>query len=459
MLQNQYTMKFRQFLLDRTIDSTALFLLTHQFAYEEGTCLLYSGSSYETAKQSFLFLFPYESITIGAEEKNPWEALKKAGCGTSTNGSSFPEWVGFLGYEMGAPHMLASTPKAYWQRCAVTLRVDHQTGAAEVRVIEDETFLINNSNKDWLKRLSTQEGWKKLLQTEPPAAKTNEKLVLTSISDSQASYINKIEQTKEFIRKGDVYQINLSQQWEFLGQRDPFILFKQLSLLNPAPFSAYFYLKDFAIISSSPERFLQKEGQVLETRPIKGTAPRGKTQAEDTLNKDTLKASVKERAELMMITDLMRNDLGKVSEIGSVEVPLLCACEAYQNVFHLYSVVRSQALSSIAPIDIVRACFPGGSITGCPKLRAMEVIAELESRPRGIYTGSIGYFTGNGDFDFNIAIRTVVLEKHCISTTYSENTSKINIQLGGAIVIDSNPVKEYEETHHKGESIFKILNL
>lgn len=201
-------------------------------------------------------------------------------------------------------------------------------------------------------------------------------------------------------------------------------------------------------MSSSPERFLQKRGNVLETRPIKGTAPRGKTVAEDLNHKKNLLKSEKELAELMMITDLMRNDLGKISVNGSVEVSLLCGCEAYHNVFHLFSIVRSRVLAKFHPLEIVRACFPGGSITGCPKLRAMEVIAELEQRPRGIYTGSIGYFSQNGDFDLNIAIRTLMMTE-----------GKINVQLGGGIVIDSQPRKEYEETYHKGRSIFEILNL
>lgn len=529
-------MKYHSILLKRTIDSNALFHLTQQFAHEKGTCLLYSGSSYESAKHSFLFLFPYDVITIlpnkkqrqswngeiiQSNEENPWKALKELGPEIGKGVASFPEWVGFFGYEMGAysndaitiPLLSASTPEAYWQRCALTLKVDHQTGAAIVRLADVDMSCLNEYNRNWLSRLSIQEGWDELLEEKLSLKKSNSKIALKSISDTKASYLNKIEKAKEFIRNGDVYQINLSQQWEFLGSKDPFDFFKQLAILNPAPFSAYFYLEDFSIISSSPERFLQKQGKILETRPIKGTAPRGKTPSEDANNREALLSSVKEKAELMMITDLMRNDLGKISEIGSVETPLLCACEAYQNVFHLYSIVRSHALPSLSPIDLVRACFPGGSITGCPKLRSMEVIAELESRPRGIYTGSIGYFTEDGDFDFNIAIRTIVLEpvfttrlddlcvkiryicaknfpnihqysenflrkcseliaakhsdhdcedrfleNHWFSNVSIEEKQKINVQLGGAIVIDSDPVKEYEETYHKGDSIFKILN-
>lgn len=463
-------MNSRQLFLDRKLDSTALFKVAQHFANDEGTCLLYSGTAYETARYSYLFLFPFDVIriqsglkqryllgeeTVSSNKANLWEAFKDLASDIGKGEGAFPEWVGFFGYEMGAysdldktlPHLSASTPEAYWQRCAVTLKVDLHTGEAVVRLIDDEKICLDERVRKWFLRLSEKEGWDDLLDKEYSVEVSSGALTLGSLSDTKQSYINKIEQAKEFIRSGDVYQINLSQQWEFLGQRDSFKLFKQLAILNPAPFSAYLHLKDLSIISSSPERFLQKRGQIVETRPIKGTAPRGKTLAEDSHNKKSLLDSVKERAELMMITDLMRNDLGKMSVIGSVEVPLLCGCETYQNVFHLHSIVSSRVLSSIDSIDLVRACFPGGSITGCPKLRAMEVIAELERRPRGIYTGSIGYFAENGDFDFNIAIRTMVVEGQ-----------KINVQLGGAIVIDSDPEKEYEETYHKGASIFEILN-
>lgn len=470
------------FPLNRSLDSNELFHLTQQFANEKGTCLLYSGSSYETAKHSFLFLFPYDVISITPDKKqrrtssgqiilsnetNPWNALKTLAPDIGQGATSFPEWVGFFGYEMGAyshsavtlSRLSVSTPDAYWQRCAITLKVDHQTGCALVRLVDSENItFLNESNKDWFLKLSSQEGWDALMKKKLRPLKSCGKCILKSISETKEGYLHKVEQAKEFIRSGDVYQINLSQQWEFLGSKDPFELFKQLAKFNPAPFSAYFYLEDFTIISSSPERFLNKQGNILETRPIKGTAPRGMTLAEDKNNKEALLSSIKEKAELMMITDLMRNDLGKISEIGSVKVPLICGCETYQNVFHLYSIVCSRALPSIDPIDLVRACFPGGSITGCPKLSSMEVIAKLESRSRGIYTGSIGYFAENGDFDLNIAIRTMVVENYCNTDTYENKNHKINIQLGGAIVIDSDPIKEYEETYHKGDSIFKILN-
>jgi para-aminobenzoate synthetase component 1 len=259
-------------------------------------------------------------------------------------------------------------------------------------------------------------------------------------------YSSKIERAKDLIASGDIYQVNLSQQICFEGERDPYDIFRKLAQKNPAPFSAYLKGKDFAIVSSSPERFLEKKGDYLETRPIKGTIPRGNNNVEDEHNRRELLSSEKEKAELLMITDLMRNDLSKISFPGSVETIDLWRCEPYTNVFHLLSIIRSHAKPNIHPVDLIRQCFPGGSITGCPKLRAMEVIAELEKRARGIYTGSIGYISANGDFDFNIAIRTLVF-----------NAQRLDIQLGGAIVADSISEKEYQETLHKGKSIFNVL--
>ncbi len=233
-----------------------------------------------------------------------------------------------------------------------------------------------------------------------------------------------------------------------LGDVDPFSLFRSLFLENPAPFACYLNFDGVSIVSSSPERLLSKTGSLLETRPIKGTIPRGKDQAEDKVNLSRLLHSEKDKAELLMITDLMRNDIGKTSLVGSVRTEELWRVEAYSNVFHLLSVIRSKAKADKHPLDLVRSCFPGGSITGCPKLRAMELILELEKRARKIYTGSLGYFSSEGDFDFNIAIRTLLVDNE-----------GIDLQLGGAIVLDSNARLEYLETLHKGLSIFQVLGV
>lgn len=463
-------------LKDLVIDRMTLLKITRLFAYEEGTCLFYSGSRYETATQSFLCLFPYdfirvykgfqqryrvgEEIRTSLSEKNPWDGIKTLLPDLGKGKSSFPEWLGFFGYEMGAfsdkekhfPYVAASTPEAYFQRCAVVVSVDHRTNMAKISIADQAEYFFDDHRRQWTERFINPRSWYELVSHAKETDLCSEKEVDSGRKiqsfETEESYLSKIKNIQEMIRAGDVYQINLSQCFEFLGKVDPFNLFLKLALNNPAPFSAFLHLRNFSIVSSSPERFLSKQGNILETRPIKGTSPRGETSEKDKINRLSLMASPKERAELLMITDLMRNDLSKVSVVGSVNTPLLFGCEDYTNVFHLYSIIRSQILSNLHPIDTIRACFPGGSISGCPKLSAMEVIAHLEQRPRGIYTGAIGYFAANGDFDFNIAIRTLVVTEE-----------RASIQVGGAIVIDSDPLEEYKETIHKGRSIFEALGV
>ena len=457
------------------IDRKGLLCLARLFAYEEGTMLLYSGGNYETSNRSYLCLFPYEFIWIQGNDKyrshmqgenrltspleNPWDALKEL-LGDLSQEQVFPEWMGFLTYEMGAysdPQKKVKAfpspriPQAYFQRCAVVLAVDHKEEKSTIWIADQGEYFLTNENKEWLARLSRPEQWQELLQGVPETSSLllngENALALVKPLEPYEDYCKKIQRAKEQIVAGSLYQVNLSQQLELAGHINPFQLFYRINSINPAPFSAYLKMRDFSIVSSSPERFLKKRGLNLESRPIKGTSPRGKTPEEDLLNKQNLLDSEKERAELLMITDLMRNDLGRVSSSGSVKTTQLWECEDYANVFHLYSVVSSQALPDLHSLEILRACFPGGSITGCPKLSAMELIAELEQRSRGIYTGAIGYIASNGDFDFNIAIRTLTVADNMLS-----------IQLGGAIVADSDPEKEYQETLHKGQSIFKALS-
>lgn len=410
-----------------------LFKIAQFFSDQEGTCFLYSGGSYDSAERSFIFLFPYEILEVSRE--SGWETLKKRICPGQ-------DWVGFLGYEMGGcsdpekkidlPYPL--TPDAYFQRCAVTIEFMHYTGKARISCLENRDFFCDREAfLDFVSSL--------------PAVNAAFKALSINAPETLEAYSEKIKQAQELIHNGDIYQINLSHQMEYTTEGNPFSFFYSLSAINPAPFSAYFRFKDFTIVSSSPERLLQKKGKRLETRPIKGTIPRGKTREEDKINREALLASTKDRAELLMITDLMRNDLGKISLPGSVMTEKLIHCEAYSNVYHLLSVISSKS-ENYHPVDIVRACFPGGSVTGCPKLSAMGIIADLEKRSRGIYTGSIGYFAANGDFDFNIAIRTLVF-----------SGKKMTLQLGGAIVADSIPEKEYEETLAKGRSVFQSLEL
>ncbi|MGD9188067.1 MAG: aminodeoxychorismate synthase component I, partial [Desulfobacteraceae bacterium] len=246
----------------------------------------------------------------------------------------------------------------------------------------------------------------------------------------------------DYIAAGDVYQVNLSQRFQVPFQGNGFHLFRQLYDKNPAPFFAFVHAGDHQIISTSPERFLMRAQDRVETRPIKGTRPRGATAEQDRAMREALAASTKDDAELSMIVDLLRNDIGKVCAPGSVRVSEHKRMEAYQNVYHLVSVVEGTLDADKDSVDLIQACFPGGSITGCPKVRAMEIIDELESCRRHIYCGSIGYLSFHDTMDLSIAIRTATL----VGDT-------LRFSVGGGVVYDSEPRAEYEETLHKGQTL------
>jgi para-aminobenzoate synthetase component 1 len=222
----------------------------------------------------------------------------------------------------------------------------------------------------------------------------------------------------------------------------PFQLYCRLRKKSPTPFSAYFFWGDMFLLSSSPERFLKLTGKHVETRPIKGTRPRGLTHIEDEQLKNDLLSSEKDHAENIMIVDLLRNDLSRVCEPHSVQVPALCALESYAAVHHLVSVVQGTLKKEYTAVDLLKATFPGGSITGAPKIRAMELIAEIEPTARGPYCGSLGYIGFQGDMDCSIVIRT-----------FGIKNKKITFQAGGAVTLDSDPAAEYEETLIKARAL------
>lgn len=259
-------------------------------------------------------------------------------------------------------------------------------------------------------------------------------------------YLDSIQRVKDYIYSGDIYQINFTQRFECELNKSPMDLYERLRETNPAPFASYMNFGEGEIVSCSPERFISLRDGVLETRPIKGTIARGKTPEEDRRNKETLINSEKDRSELLMIVDLERNDLGRVSQVGSVEVTELFHIEEYATVFQQVSTVRSRMREDVGLAELLRATFPGGSITGAPKIRAMEVIDELETTSRNIYTGSIGYLGFDGNLDLNIVIRTVVCKD-----------DKAYFQVGGGIVWDSDPESEYEESVLKGRALREAL--
>lgn len=265
---------------------------------------------------------------------------------------------------------------------------------------------------------------------------------------SRLEYMKMVRLAKEYIRKGDIYQVNLSQRFSARLGSAPEDLYRRLRELSPAPFASYLDFGDAQILSSSPERFLRKSGDGIETRPIKGTRPRGSDSRSDEAMEKELAASAKDMAEHVMIVDLERNDLGRVSRYGTVAPVESAVVEKYANVFHLVSTVSGTVRPGVDAVDCLRAAFPGGSITGAPKIRAMEIIGELENVRRSVYTGAIGYIGFDGNMDTSIVIRTFVIKG-----------GRVYFQVGGGIVADSDPEAEYRETLDKAEGLMRALGV
>lgn len=261
-----------------------------------------------------------------------------------------------------------------------------------------------------------------------------------------ARYQKAYQKIKNYILEGDIYQINLTHRLKATTKQNPRQLFLKVIKENPVDFLAYIEGNNFEILSASPERFVKSKRKLIETTPIKGTRPRGHNTNTDNKNRSELLSNIKEAAELNMITDLLRNDLGKICKIGSVKVRNNRIIQKYPTVWHTYSRITGQILPEFQAIDAMISMLPGGSITGCPKKHAMEIIDELEPVTRGIYTGVIGYINPNRDIEFNIAIRTIV-----------KKGVKLYLQVGGGIVLDSKEKAEFRETFDKARSFMKIL--
>lgn len=274
----------------------------------------------------------------------------------------------------------------------------------------------------------------------------------------RAGYLAAIERVQDHIRCGDIFQANLSQRWTACvepaaGTAGAPVaslaraLFESLARCSPAPYAAYLDAGDHAVVSASPERFLELRGRRVETRPIKGTRPRGRSPAGDEALARELEASAKDRAENVMIVDVLRNDLGRVCATGSVRTTGLCELEVFPQVFHLTSTVTGELQPGLDAFDLLHACFPGGSITGAPKIRAMEIIESLEPVRRHLYTGAIGYLDWSGDADWSIAIRSALV-----------TPGTVRFAAGGGITADSDPEAEYAETLHKASGLRAALD-
>ncbi len=404
------------------------------FAEEEGTVLLFSGGSFASSSSSYLALFPEKKILIPYDiQDNPWDLLKSE--------AAEGYWMGYLCYEMGfhalpfrglMPLERKPQPIAAFVKPRYVLRVDHESDRATVcfeMLSGEERGRIEEALKNKDKRRDRAACNLDVVQS----LKTPEE------------YRRKIETAMEWIRNGDVYQVNLSHGVRLEGVIDAFSLFLALTEVNPQPFSAYLNIEGRRLVSLSPERFLRITDRLVEAMPIKGTAKRGRNALQDQAHYEDLMHSEKEAAELLMITDLMRNDLGKICKPGSVTVPHLKVCEKYSYVYHTHSVIQGELKDEISAWDSLRACFPAGSITGCPKMKAMELIEILDDF-RGIYTGAIGFVKDGSACDFNVAIRTVDIVRE-----------RIEVFFGGGITAGSDPRLEYEETASKGTPFLDIL--
>lgn len=436
-----------------------------------------SQSDQAAGRWSILVSDPFAVLRLNAQQQ-PFDALRR---GLSAYAVS-PEWreqvaaqlggvappflggaVGLFGYELGSGlERLPSMPRNRAHADMVVglydslLAYDHHEG----RVFSVSTGLRAEAGEH-RERLCAHwaERWRKRMeragalrgQADAPDAPVGDAVWRSNFSREE--YEAAVARVVRYIRAGDVFQANLSRRFVGrIGRRaDAYALYRRLRRLSPAPFAAFLNLDELVVLSSSPERFLENRGGLIRSQPIKGTRPRGATAKQDKANAAALLASGKDRAENVMIVDLLRNDISKSALPHSVDVPRLCALKSYANVHHLVSTVSGRMDPSRDNADLLAGCFPGGSITGAPKLRAMEIIAELERVPRGAYCGAIGYVGFDGEMDTSIAIRIVSL------VGGMARGREARFHAGGGVVLDSEPAREYEETIAKGWSLAEAL--
>ncbi|MBI3994572.1 MAG: anthranilate synthase component I family protein [Nitrospirae bacterium] len=327
---------------------------------------------------------------------------------------------------------------------------DHEQKTLRIIYTPPRSRILNTDRKALLEEGLTKIAHveKRLLDAvQPPSRKQNPLSTAQPESNfTKAQYLDRVRRCKEYIAAGDIYQANLSQRFSVPFLQNAWSLYKALREINPSPFAGFLQMEDLQLVSASPERLIRLQGGVVETRPIAGTRPRGRDPREDQGMRIELLASDKERAEHLMLVDLERNDLGKVCRYGSVCVDEFMATEQYSHVIHIVSNIRGELSGGRDALDVIRAVFPGGTITGVPKIRCMEIIEELEPVVRGPYTGSFGYISLAGELDLNLIIRTFVIKNN-----------RAYVQVGGGIVADSEPEREYQETLYKAEALLNAL--
>ncbi|GMR15925.1 MAG: aminodeoxychorismate synthase component I [Gammaproteobacteria bacterium] len=429
-------------------------LALHQSNPQRYPFLLESVASSDSSHFDILFAFPQETLTLSNQNKlsgytdiegddflnnlSHWWQTKRD---NSINCETLPfsgGWFLYLGYELAKQveaHLklkTPSTPIAYASRIPAAIIYDHN---------ENCTYSICEEQFNYLEQLTSDIG-----QTDGKAG--NSPLVSGKIQEEdEKQYLNSIKKVKQYIVDGDIFQANLSRLWKMQDCKASAVdLYKKLRKTNPAPFAGLAIHNDFSIISSSPERLISVKNGLAQTRPIAGTRKREKEKEKDEALKSELMSHPKERAEHIMLIDLERNDLGRICTPGTIKVDELMVLESYAHVHHIVSNVCGRLKDGILPGEVIKAVFPGGTITGCPKVRCMEIIAELETEARGAYTGSMGYLNHNGDMDINILIRTITLENN---TLY--------FRAGAGLVADSVAQSELEETRHKARGLLLAL--
>ena len=404
--------------------------------------LLESVNHNDNNRYSILFAFPGENIVLNnASDFDFLNKLESKYKLNNTN-SDLPfcgGWFVYLSYELigqientlSADLHNSDLPIAYAVKIPTAIIIDHQL---------DKTYIVDESDDN--SRINLILDDIKLINPIPLNP-----LEGSLSEENQEKFISGVQSSLKYIIAGDVFQVNLSREWQYKlnNHEDSAVIYKSLKKTNPAPFSALIHYQDFSIISSSPERLFSVNNDVLQTRPIAGTHPRGKG-SDDEILKDNLISNPKEIAEHVMLLDLERNDMGRVCEYGSVFVNEVMTLETYPYVHHIVSNIKGKLKKQAGIKDIIKALFPGGTITGCPKVRCMQIISELEQMPREAYTGSVGYLSQNGRMDFNILIRSFI-----------HKDNKLSFRAGAGIVYDSIPDRELAETRHKAEGLIKVF--
>lgn len=352
-------------------------------------------------------------------------------------------WFVFLSYELAAEiepslqlsKLTSTLPIALAMRCPAAIIYDHKHKQCHMLAENEYIHVFEQITQDI----------NQLQQIDDKA----EPIVTHSITESDVTpYLSQLDRIKTYIEDGDIFQANLSRLWALkVGSCSDAQLFKQLAQSNPGSFASLIHLKHQTIISSSPERLVSVRNRCIQTRPIAGTRPRANQTEADQQQSEELLAHPKEQAEHIMLIDLERNDLGRICVPGSIKVDELMTLESYQHVHHIVSNLKGKLRNDVMPGDVINAVFPGGTITGCPKVRCMQILTEMEQQPRGAYTGSLGYINRDGSMDLNILIRTMVREG-----------DDITFRAGGGIVADSDPQRELEETRAKAKGLLKVFS-